>query len=184
MSWIWIDLLLELERATQCVAIKNVSLAEDVVHDHFPEWFDDAGRRHDAVPVMPNTLIIEGMAQTAGILVGHARDFTENVILAKISHAEFFAAAQPGCMLRFTAEVERIDDNGASTKGVVHRCNLADSGPESEIELARIDMLFSHVDRNRSGITFPDRNFVFTQSIMDMIRRSGFEVRGELGAAG
>ena len=172
MRWMWIDRIVEHEPGERLVAVKNVSLAEEHMHDHLP------GR-----PVMPAALLIEGMAQTAGILVGHARDFTENVILAKISRAEFFAAAQPGCMLRFTAEVERIDDNGASTKGVVHRCNLADSGPESKIELARIDMLFSHVDRNRSGITFPDRNFVFTQSIMDMIRRSGFEIRGELGAA-
>ena len=36
MRWIWIDRIIELEKAERCVAIKNVSLAEDVLHDHFP----------------------------------------------------------------------------------------------------------------------------------------------------
>ncbi len=80
MRWIWIDRITQLERAKQCVAIKNVSLAEDVLHDHFP-----ANNTRPAIPVMPNSLIIEGMAQTAGILVSHANDFSEKVILAKIS---------------------------------------------------------------------------------------------------
>ena len=47
MRWIWIDRILELERGKRCVTIKNVSAAEDVLHDHFP-----ATDKRPAMPVM------------------------------------------------------------------------------------------------------------------------------------
>ena len=166
MRWIWIDRILALERGSRCVAIKNVSLAEDVLHDHFPATAD-----RPAIPVLPNTLIIEGMAQTAGILVGHANDFREKVILAKIGRAVFTAAAGPGCTLRYTATIERLDDSGASTTGVVERLDPADG---SVTPLAHIELMFSHIDRNRGGLIFPEHNFVFTGQFMDLLRRSGF----------
>lgn len=161
MRWIWIDRILELERGRRCVALKNVSAAEDVLHDHFP-----------GSPVLPNTLIIEGMAQTAGILVGHAGDFKEKVILAKITRATFTAAAGPGYALRYTAALERLTESGASTTGTVERIDPAtgDARP-----LAAIDLMFSHIDQNRSGLAFPEHNFVFTSQFMDLISRSGFE---------
>jgi len=36
MRWIWIDRILELHRGQRCVAVKNVTLAEEHLHDHFP----------------------------------------------------------------------------------------------------------------------------------------------------
>jgi hypothetical protein len=36
MRWIWIDRIVALEKGRRCVALKNVALAEDVLHDHFP----------------------------------------------------------------------------------------------------------------------------------------------------
>jgi len=78
MRWIWIDKFVEFESGRRAVAVKNVTLAEEHLHDHFPGF-----------PVMPETLMIEAMAQTAGILVGQARGFQEKVILAKIKKAIF-----------------------------------------------------------------------------------------------
>ena len=166
MRWIWIDRIIELEKGQRCVAIKNVSLAEDVLHDHFPP---EAGR--PAMPVLPNPLIIEGMAQTAGILVGHANDFAEKVILAKIGKATFTAAAIPGRCLRFAARIERIDPSGASTSGTVELIHpeTGDAQP-----LADIELLFSHIDQNRSQLDFPEHNFVFTSQLMDLLTQSGF----------
>ena len=166
MRWIWIDRILELERARRCVAIKNITLAEDVLHDHFAP----AGGR-PATAVMPHTLIIEGMAQTAGILVGHARDFREKVILAKIAQARFSAAAGPGYTLRFEALLERLDDHGAATTGTV---SLLDPATGRSQPLAAIKLMFSHIDRNRAGQAFPAHNFVFTEQLMDVLRQSGF----------
>ncbi len=168
MRWIWIDRILELERGKRCVAIKNVSAAEDVLHDHFEATSD-----HPAIPVLPNPLIIEGMAQTAGILVGHANDFQEKVILAKIGRAEFQTAAIPGFTLRYEAMIERIDPSGAATTGTVHR---VDPSNGKSVQLAEISLMFSHIDQNRAGLEFPEENFVFTDQFMDLIRRSGFEV--------
>lgn len=168
MRWIWVDRILELEKAKRCVAIKNVSLAEEVLHDHFP-----ATTKRRPIPVLPNTLIIEGMAQTAGILVGHANDFDEKVILAKIGKAQFTAAATPGHTLRYTVTIERIDSTGASTVGIVELLDPA-KPLQPAVPLATIELMFSHLDHNRSGLAFPEHNFVFTDQFMDLLTQSGF----------
>lgn len=177
MRWIWIDRIVELDRAARCVAVKCVSAAEEVLHDHFParESTDPQGRpvRTPPVPVLPNPLIIEGMAQTAGILVGHAGDFREKVILAKIAKARFTAAAHPGHVLRYTATLERFDEQGASARGEVTRLDPASGG---EAPLAEIELMFSHIDRNRAGAMFPAENFVFTDQFFDLLRRAGVAV--------
>jgi len=167
MRWIWLDRILELDKAQRCVAIKNVTAAEEVLHDHFPKT--DA---HPAMPVMPNTLIIEGMAQTAGIMVGHARDFAEKVILAKISKAQSPAAATPGTPLRHTATMLNLDERGASTTGTTE---LIDPATGSVTPLAQIDLMFSHIDQNMQGLEFPEHNFVFTDQFMDLLQRSGVQ---------
>ena len=171
MRWIWIDRIVELEKGVRCVALKNVSLAEDVLHDHFPQAALADGSTRPAMPILPNTLVIEGMAQTAGILVGHARDFKEKVILAKIGRAQFSAAARPGFTLRYTALIERLDPAGAATRGTVELLDPATGAAKS---MGQIDLLFSHVDRNRAGLEFPAHNFVFTSQFMDLLRQSGF----------
>jgi len=172
MHWIWLDRILELQRGERCVAIKNVTAAEDVLHDHFPATpasNDTPG--HPAIPCMPHTLIIEGMAQTAGIMVGHARDFQEKVILAKIGKAVFTdALATPGTTIRHTATLSYIDDRGGSATGVTE---LLDPVTGDASPFAEIDLMFSHIDRNAQGLTFPEHNFVFTDQFMDLMRRSG-----------
>ena len=165
MRWIWIDRILELEASRHCVAIKSVSAGEDVVHDHFP-----ATSAHPAMPLLPQTLVIEGMAQTAGILVGHTGAFNEKVILAKIARASFTADAPPGYCIRHTARLERFDNSGAATSGV---SELLDPATGDIEPLAEIELVFSHLDRNRTGVRFPDHNFVFTDQFMDLLRRSG-----------
>lgn len=171
MRWIWLDRILTLEKGTRCVALKNVSAAEEVLHDHFPA-VKSGPRQRDAFPVLPNTLIIEGFAQCAGILVGHAKDFKEKVLLAKVGKAEFnpALAAGPGMTLRFTANAERIDAVGAQTSGTVE---LVDSATGEAKALASIEMMFSHIDQNMKGLEFPEENFVFTDQFMDLLKRSG-----------
>lgn len=166
MRWIWIDRILALEHRRRCVAIKNVSAAEDVVHDHFA-----ATAAHPAVPLLPHTLVIEGMAQTAGILVGHAERFQEKVILAKIGRAGFTADARPGDCIRYTATLERFDTGGAATAGI---CELIEPTTGHARPLGEIDLVFSHIDRNRAGTRFPEHNFVFTDQFMALLHRSGF----------
>ena len=149
MRWIWIDKFVEFESGRRAVAIKNLTLAEEHLHDHFPGF-----------PVMPASLMIEGMAQTAGILVGEARDFTEKVILAKVKRARFDGMARPGEQLRFEATIESITAQAATTSGTIS----CDGRP-----LGKVDLMFSHIDQNISGLNFPEENFVFTEEFKNLL---------------
>jgi len=150
MRWIWIDKFIEFESSKRAVSVKNVSLAEEHLHDHFPGY-----------PVMPGSLMIEAMAQTGGILVGEARQFEEKVILAKISKAIFHDLARPGDQLILEARAENIAPEAASIKGTIH-CG--------DILVAEIDILFSHIDQNMAGLEFPEENFVFNEQFMNILQ--------------
>ncbi len=152
MRWIWIDKFLEFKSGESAVAVKNVTLAEEHVHDYVPGY-----------PIHPECLMIEGMAQTAGILVGEARNFSEKVILAKVSRAAFFDVVRPGDTIKFHAQLESISGEAAGTTGKI-TC-------EDKV-VAEIDMMFSHIDRNLAGKRFPEENFVFTDTFDALI--SGF----------
>lgn len=155
MRWYWIDKFVEFEPGKHARSVKNVSLAEEHLHDHFPGY-----------PVMPASLIIEGMAQTAGILVGQVNNFTENVILAKVRRAKFHSLARPGDQLFFDAHLERFDTDGASTRGEVS-CNGQ--------TLAEIDIMFSHVGPGQSDLDLPKHNFVFGEQFKLLIDNSQLE---------
>ncbi len=167
MRWMWIDRITELEKGVRLVAIKNVSLAEEHLHDHFSA---DPARGLTALPIMPASLILEGMAQSAGILVGHANGFKEKVILAKVSKAEITKDATPGTTIRYAAQIERMDETGASTKGTVELIDPATGRAEP---IGTIDLMFSHIDNNMSGIAFPEHNFVFSDSFRTLLEISG-----------
>ena len=160
MRWIWIDKFIEFESGRRAVALKNVTLAEEHLHDHFPGY-----------PVMPESLCIEAMAQTAGILVGEAAKFQEKVILAKIKKAVFFHYIRPGDTLTLEAEIESFAPEAASTTGKV-TC-------DGKL-LAEIDLMFSHIDQNLAGKQFPKENFVFNTGtsvfeslLRDVLSRAG-----------
>src|SRR5215472_686113 len=108
MRWLWIDRFLEFRRGQSARAVKNLSLAEDIFADHFPGY-----------PVMPGALILEGLAQTGGILVGQANDFQEKVVLAKIPWARFQCDALAGEQLIFDVELLHLRPEGASVHGRV-----------------------------------------------------------------
>lgn len=168
MRWMWIDRIVELIPRERLVAIKNISMAEEHLHDHFP-----ARGTTPALPVMPACFIVEGMAQTAGILVGHAEQFREKVILAKVSKAELHFDAFPGQTLRYTATIRQMDAAGAATAGTVELLDPALPGVVTK--LGEIDLMFSHIDNNMAGTEFPEENFVFSESFKTLLRMSGIE---------
>ena len=149
MRWIWIDKFLEFNSGVSAVSLKNVTLAEEHLHDHFPGF-----------PIMPECLMIEAMAQTAGILVGEARKFEEKVILAKIKKAVFYHYVRPGDTLTLHAQIESIAPEAASTTGEIRR------GDEV---IAQINLMFSHIDNNLAGKQFPEENFVFTDMFNSLL---------------
>jgi 3-hydroxyacyl-[acyl-carrier-protein] dehydratase len=154
MRWIWIDKFEKFEVNVAAVAVKNVSLAEEHLHDHFPGF-----------PVMPASLMIEGMAQTAGILVGAARNFQEKVILAKIGKASFSRLVRPGEQLVYSARIVNVSEQGAAIEGTITSRTMINGQP-AELAVGAIEMMFSHIDNNISGMKFPEFNFVFNSQFM------------------
>lgn len=150
MRWIWIDKFVEFEPGKRAVAIKNISRAEPHLHDQYA-----------AFPMMPAALVIEGMAQTAGILVGQARDFQERVILAKIKKALFDGFGVPGDCLSYEATIEEINPAAAMTSGRVWR---------NEQPFGEVDLVFSHLDvESGRALGIPEHNFVFHQDFKQLL---------------
>jgi 3-hydroxyacyl-[acyl-carrier-protein] dehydratase len=97
--FLFVDRIIELEKYKRAVGLKNVTVNEPFFSGHFPER-----------PVMPAVLILEAMAQVAGVLAfyslggrrgGHLPLFTG------IHNAKFRAPAVPGDQLRMELEVTR-----------------------------------------------------------------------------
>jgi 3-hydroxyacyl-[acyl-carrier-protein] dehydratase len=151
MRWIWIDRITEFQSGKSARAVKNLSTAEDFFADHFPGY-----------PVMPAALILEGLAQTGGILVGEANQFREKVVLAKVPRAVFHREVTAGARLDYEAEVLHLRPEGAAVAGRV----LSEGGLVAEAEI-----FFAHLDQNRSRQLFGDHNFVFGGELKNLFGR-------------
>jgi 3-hydroxyacyl-[acyl-carrier-protein] dehydratase len=154
MRWIWLDRFLDFESRKSARAVKNLSLAEDLFADHFPGY-----------PVMPGCLLLEGLAQTGGILVGEANDFREKVVLAKVPSARFHRDVLAGEQVVYEVEMLHLRPEGAAIQGRV----LAGGQVVVEAEI-----FFAHLDQNRSQQLFGDHNFVFSgelKHVLDKVRR-------------
>jgi 3-hydroxyacyl-[acyl-carrier-protein] dehydratase len=129
MRWMWIDRFLEFESGTKAIAIKNVTLVEEQMDDYLPGY-----------PLMPASLIIEGLAQTSGLLVAEHGSFKERVVLAKISKAVFHFPALAGNQLVYSAKVVGFQPDGAVCACACHI--------DGRIQ-AEVDLMFAHLDGAR-----------------------------------
>ena len=159
MRWIWIDRFVKFERGKAARALKNLSLAEDYFEQHFPGY-----------PIMPACFILEGLAQTGGILVGEANDFKEKVVLAKITSARFQREAIAGETLLYDVELVTLRPEGASVVGKVYAVPPgvfpADPGGTP---IAEAEIFFAHLDKSRSQQLFGDHNFVFSGELKHLL---------------
>ncbi|MBI5936839.1 MAG: 3-hydroxyacyl-ACP dehydratase FabZ [Betaproteobacteria bacterium] len=95
-----VDRVLELAKGERIVALKNVTMNEPFFPGHFPNH-----------PVMPGVLIIEALAQAAGILAFQSADMpvTENTVVyfVGIDNARFKRPVTPGDQLRLEATITK-----------------------------------------------------------------------------
>ncbi len=85
MRWFWIDRFTEFVSGQRSAAVKCVALDEEVLDEYLPGY-----------PILPCSVMIEGLAQCGGVLVAEACQFLKRVVLAKVASAEFSASAVPG----------------------------------------------------------------------------------------
>jgi 3-hydroxyacyl-[acyl-carrier-protein] dehydratase len=103
-----VDRIVELE-PDRIVGIKNVTNTEPFFTGHFPDF-----------PVMPGVLIVEAMAQTAGVLVLKTIPDREKklVLLVAIENARFRRPVVPGDTLRMEMKVVKRKSSVAKMAGV------------------------------------------------------------------
>jgi 3-hydroxyacyl-[acyl-carrier-protein] dehydratase len=149
MRWFWIDRFEEFVRGKRAVAIKAVAMSEEALDGYSPGF-----------PLMPSSLILEGMAQTAGLLIGEMGGFEHRVVLAKVGKAIFHFPARPGDTLRYAATILDVKDSGAMAEVTSH---------VGERLQGEAEMMFAFLDeRFPSGPLFEPVDFVAMISAFSM----------------
>ena len=142
MKFILLDKVLSMEAGRRVEAVKALSLAEEYLGDHFP-----------AFPVLPGVLMIEGLVQTAAMLVRVTNDFRQSmIVLQEARNVKYKSFVKPGSLLRMEVQAKNIDEQSSTFIGnsyvgdqpmvearlKLRHYNLADENPEWTSVDARI----------------------------------------------
>ncbi len=107
-----VDRMVKIEKNISATGLKNVTFNEPFFQGHFP-----------GVPIMPGVLIVESMAQTAGVLVVHSMgDAGRNklVYFMTIDNAKFRRPVTPGDSLYVSVTVIKSRGPVWKFKGEAH----------------------------------------------------------------
>jgi 3-hydroxyacyl-[acyl-carrier-protein] dehydratase len=103
--FLWIDRVEELEPGVRCVGVKFIDPENPIFAGHFP-----------AKPILPGVLLIEAVAQTAGVMLGSAapqaadKNRGEVALLAAVNRFKFFKPVTPGQEVR--VETKKLTEAG------------------------------------------------------------------------
>lgn len=107
MRFILIDKVVSLDKGKQIKAVKNVTLAEEYLADHFPTF-----------PVLPGVLLLEGLVESASWLVRETEDFAHSMILLEharnVKYRSFLA---PGSQIEYSVEAKTIEQDSSVFSG-------------------------------------------------------------------
>jgi 3-hydroxyacyl-[acyl-carrier-protein] dehydratase len=140
MRFTLIDRIESLEPQKQIRALKNVSLAEEYLADHFPKF-----------PVLPGVLMLEAMTQASAWLIRASEDFAHSIVVLKearnVKYANFLA---PGETLTVTAEIIKHDERETSLK-VMGLCG-EETNVSGRLVLRRYNLADEHPDRTGTDL--------------------------------
>jgi 3-hydroxymyristoyl/3-hydroxydecanoyl-(acyl carrier protein) dehydratases len=133
MRFILIDKIVSLQAGKEIKAIKNVSLAEEYLADHFPTF-----------PVLPGVLLLQGLIESASWLVRESENFAHSMILLEEArNVKYKSFLSPGGQIEYTVQARTIEENVSSFTGLgvsdgeqiveakfgLRHFNLADENP-------------------------------------------------------
>jgi len=136
MRFALIDRIVELQAGEKITAVKNLTMAEEYLGDHFPQF-----------PVMPGVLMLEAATQASAWLIRHSEDFAHSmVVLRQAKNVKYGQFVEPGQTLTVTAEIVKQNEtetklktrgtvngrNAVQGRLVLSRYNLADANPNRE----------------------------------------------------
>ena len=106
MRYILLNRITDVEVGKRARGIKCVTLTDEVLHDHFPDY-----------PVLPGALLVEAAAQLAGFLLevstNEADKPLRRALLAQINGAKFYRPVRPGDAVSLVAELGSSMDAAA-----------------------------------------------------------------------
>jgi 3-hydroxyacyl-[acyl-carrier-protein] dehydratase len=107
--WHWLDRFVEFREGRSAKAVKRVPRLRPgySLGRLFPEQ-------------LTAVLVLEGLAQTGGLLAFDAIHFRRAPIMAKIIKAEFHGETEPGTVLEYAAQLERLEEDGAVVRVASH----------------------------------------------------------------
>ena len=110
MKFILLDRVTRLEPGRSIEAVKALSLAEEYLGDHFPEF-----------PVLPGVMMIEALVQTAAMLVRVTNNFDKSmVVLEEARNVKYKSFVKPGHVLQMSLEAKSITAESSSFIGEAH----------------------------------------------------------------
>ena len=108
MRFILIDKVISLESGKAIKTVKNVSLSEEYLADHFPVF-----------PVLPGVLLLEGLIESASWLVREAENFAHSMLLLEQArNVKYKSFLPPGAQIEYAVEARAVEENVSSFRGV------------------------------------------------------------------
>jgi 3-hydroxyacyl-[acyl-carrier-protein] dehydratase len=137
MRHYWFDRIIELEPGARAVAVKSVALSEDVFADHFP-----------GNPVFPGIYLLEGLAQTGGVLLAYGVEGKRIAIMASIERARFTGFARPGDQVRLEVSIDHLDENQARISGTATVDGRVIASARLSFKLVDVERVIPHPYRD------------------------------------
>jgi 3-hydroxyacyl-[acyl-carrier-protein] dehydratase len=107
MRFVLIDRILEVNTGQSLLAVKNLSLAEEYLADHFPGF-----------PVMPGVLMLEALTQAGAWLIRDMEDFAHSIVLLKQAKTiKYGSFVEPGRQLQLRVEMVSHGPRESTLKG-------------------------------------------------------------------